>query len=205
MQFLSVLGFLAATGMAAQVTIHNNCSTAVWLNPDSAGATGTVSFLLVNNFIFTPVTSNPTTILSSLHKRKSTLTSINLPNIPLNSPSQPPPSHLPQPTTQVTNKQTKKPIPIPTKSAWITDLKGTGNAFKLAPSRESLDKPIQFDYSVGPDGLTYYDVTDAVGNPFPLLAHGDDCAAVQCPAGPDMCKTTKSCPQDKDVHVYACP
>lgn len=46
MRFLSILGFLAATSMAAQVTVHNKCSTAVWLRPDSAGATGTVSFLI---------------------------------------------------------------------------------------------------------------------------------------------------------------
>ncbi|KAE9964173.1 hypothetical protein BLS_008575 [Venturia inaequalis] len=138
MHFLSILGFLAATGMAAQVTIHNKCSTPVWLKPDSAGATGT-------------------------------------------------------------------PIPIPTKSAWITDLKGTGNAFKLAPTLESLDKPIQFDYSVGPDGLTYYDITDSVGSPFSLVAHGDGgCPMVQCPAGPEFCRNTRSCPAERSVQVYAC-
>lgn len=47
MRFLSILSFLAATSMAAQVTIHNKCSTAVWLKPDSAGAIGTVSSLLL--------------------------------------------------------------------------------------------------------------------------------------------------------------
>ncbi|TLD38377.1 40S ribosomal protein [Venturia nashicola] len=120
MQFLSILGFLAATSMAAQVTIHNKCSTAVWLKPDSAGATGT-------------------------------------------------------------------PIAIPTRAAWITNLKGTGNAFKLASSPESLNKPVQFDYSVSPDGFTYYDITDGVGLPFPLMAHGDGgCPQVQCPAAPDF-------------------
>ncbi|QDS71104.1 hypothetical protein FKW77_009233 [Venturia effusa] len=142
MQLLAIVGFFAATSMAAQVTIHNKCSTAVWLKPDSAGATGT-------------------------------------------------------------------PIPIPTKSAWITPLTGTGNAFKLSSSSTSLDKPIQFDYSVGADGLVYYDVTydnnGGKGAPFSLLAHGDGCPEVVCPAGPDVCKAVKSCGGGRDLHVYACP
>lgn len=51
MQFLSILGFLTVTSMAAQVTIHNKCSTPVWLKPDSAGATGTVSFPNLSSLI----------------------------------------------------------------------------------------------------------------------------------------------------------
>jgi hypothetical protein len=44
MQFLTFLGVCVATAMAAQVTIHNHCPTPIWLKPDSAGATGSVSF-----------------------------------------------------------------------------------------------------------------------------------------------------------------
>jgi hypothetical protein len=36
------------------------------------------------------------------------------------------------------------------------------------------------------------------------MAHGNDCPVVACPGDATMCKSTKACGMNKDMHVYAC-
>lgn len=98
MHFLGVIGLLAATSMAAQVTVHNHCSTAVWLKADSAGATGSVSHFISSSIIKLahkhilfilqcirhPLLPVLPPFLDVLKSEKQTLTSsILLPSIPL--------------------------------------------------------------------------------------------------------------------------
>jgi len=80
-----------------------------------------------------------------------------------------------------------------------------GNALKLASSPSGLDKCIQFDYSDGGEGLTYYDVTDGPGHPFDLAATADNgCPSVGCGQGGD-CQKVKACGTGTSFHVTACP
>lgn len=77
-----------------------------------------------------------------------------------------------------------------------------GNAVKFSKSSTDFSRPISFDYSVS-GSLTYYDVSDAAGSPFPLVARdttggGQTCPEVGCPNG--QCKAVKACDSS---HVYA--
>ena len=81
-----------------------------------------------------------------------------------------------------------------------------GNAVKFSRSSTDFGRPISFDYTIS-DGLTYYDVSDAAGAPFKLVARdttggGQTCPEVGCPGS--ACKAVKACDASHVFALQAC-
>ncbi|KAF2763148.1 hypothetical protein EJ05DRAFT_506773 [Pseudovirgaria hyperparasitica] len=93
-------------------------------------------------------------------------------------------------------------------ATWTANLETTqqGNAVKFSNSNTDFTKPISFDYSVT-NGVNYYDVSNAAGQPFSLAAADTQggsgaCPSVMCP-GSD-CQAVKTCGSDRSFNIRAC-